>query len=186
MASATTSGQSVQSETKFAAPSPRQYSPGQMRRGIAVSCLGLVLATVAACAPVYRGSEQVASEPPEVTYDYSTDDGLLEASAKARNYCGQYAATPAIQGSILQNADGSNRVNFVCVKTGAVPVDRVVEVYPPPPAPPSAYVYRTDSQLLAAIESADAYCSRSGHMASTRIVTNLDGTKNLNFQCVPN
>jgi hypothetical protein len=55
--------------------------------------MGLVLATVAACAPDYRGSEQVASEPPEVTYDYSTDDGLLEVSSKARAYCGQLPVT---------------------------------------------------------------------------------------------
>jgi hypothetical protein len=134
---------------------------------------------------MYRGSEQVSSEPPQVTYDYSTDDGLLEASSKARAFCAQYAATPSIQGSIINNPDGSNRVSFVCVKTGAIPVDQTIAVYPPPPAPPTAYAYRSDRQLLAAIESADAYCGRSGQTSSTRIVTNVDGTKNLSFQCVP-
>lgn len=142
-------------------------------------------AGLAACAPIYDNPEQVDSEPPRVSYDYSTENGLLEASAEARDYCRQYASTPAIEGSIIRNPDGSNRVTFECVQTDAVVVSQTVQPYPAPPAPPRGYVFSSDDQLLAAIESADAYCYRTGQVASTQIETNPNGTKNLTFTCVP-
>jgi hypothetical protein len=48
-----------------------------------------------------------------------------------------------------------------------------------------AYSYRTDMELLQAIQSADAFCARSGQVSSSSVVTNPDGTKTLTFQCVP-
>jgi hypothetical protein len=166
-----------------ATPAPR--IPGRDGAACLAGIAAAAIIAVAGCAPVHRGSEQVASEPPQVSYEYSTDDGLLEASARAQDYCSQYAATPSIAGSIIDNPDGTNTVNFDCVKAGMVPVEQAIQVYPAAPAPPRGYVYSSDHQLLAAIQSADAYCDRSGQIATTSIVTNLDGTKNLSFRCVP-
>lgn len=161
----------------------QQIAPATYAR---IACIAIIAAAgLAACAPLYDNPEQVDSDPPSVSYDYSTEDGLLEASAEARSYCGQYASTPAIQGSIIRNPDGSNRVTFECVRTGAVAMSQTIQPYPAPPAPPRGYLYSSDTQLLAAIQSADAYCYQTGQVASTQIVTNRDGTKTLNFNCVP-
>jgi hypothetical protein len=138
--------------------------------GIAV----LAVAT-AACTPLYQKAHEVEAKPPRVSYDYSSDAGLIEANSKARIYCGQYASTTSSRGSITENTDGTKTVTFECIKTVAA------ISYPPPPM---SYSYRTDTELLQAIESADADCARSGQTASSRIVTNPDGTKTLTFQCV--
>lgn len=135
---------------------------------------------VTACGPVYEPPEQVAASVPTVSYSYGSDDGLIEANSKARSYCAQYNATPLMHGSIVDNADGTRTVTFECAKTGAVATT-------PAPAAPAetAYVYRTDAEFLSALRSADAYCARSGQVASTRIVTNPDGSKTMTYQCVP-
>jgi hypothetical protein len=152
--------------------------------GIAV----VAVAAMAACAPPYQAPQEVATRPPAVSYNYSSDDGLVEANDKARAYCSQYASTPRLQGSISDNADGTKTVTFECVKTAAgtpPPVAVTPSPVPVPPSPPRGYSYRTDTELLQAIGSADAYCARSGQIASSSIVTTADGTKTLTFQCVP-
>jgi hypothetical protein len=145
--------------------------------GIAV----VALAAMAACVPPDQAPQEVATRPPAVSYNYSSDDGLLEANGKARAYCSQYASTPSVQGSIIDNTDGTKTVTFECVKTAAVTPAPV----PVPPSPPTGYSYRTDTELLQAMGSADAYCAQSGQGASYSMVTNADGTKTLTFQCVP-
>ena len=145
--------------------------------GIAV----VAVAATAACAPSYQAPQEVETRPPAVSYTYRSDDGLIEANGKARAYCSQYAATPSLHGSISDNADGTKTVTFKCVKTAAGTPASV----PVPPSPPTGYSYRTDTELLQAIGSADAYCARSGRTASYSIVTNANGTKTLTFQCAP-
>ena len=145
----------------------------------------LIATLAAACAPMYPRAEQVESEPPSVTYEYNSDAGLLEANNKARDYCAQYASTPSIQGTIRDNGSGEHTVEFQCIKTAAVVLAPDLQVYPAPPAQPTGYVYSTDSQLLAAMQSADAYCGQSGLSATTSIDTNPYGAKTLNFRCVP-
>ena len=144
--------------------------------GIAV----IAVAAMAACGAPYQAPQEVETRPPVVSYNYSSDNGLIEANGKASSYCSQYASTPSLQGSIIDNADGTKTVTFACVKTAAV-TRAPVSV---PPSPPTGYSYHTDTELLQAIGSADAYCARSGQIASYSIVTNADGTKTLTFQCV--
>ena len=139
----------------------------------------LVAAAVAACGPVYTSPKQVEAKPPKVSYNYSTDQQLIEANAKASIYCSQYAATPSLQAIITENPDGTKTVSYECVKKGTV------TLLPPPSPPPMSYSYSTDTELLQAIQSADAYCARTGQAASTSIVANPAGTKTLTFQCVP-
>jgi len=140
----------------------------------------LFVAFVAACASP-PSSKQIDSEAPSVTYEYETDAGLLEANAKARAYCGQYASTPSVRAEI----GDENTVTFVCVKTAAVAVDPNLRVYRSTVAAPAGYYYRTDTELLAAIQSADAYCERYGDDVSTRVITHPDGSKTLTFRCEP-
>ncbi len=133
---------------------------------------------ITACAPVREPPQEVATTSPTVSYNYNTDDGLVEANTKARAYCAQYSATPSLQGSITTNSDGTKTVTFECLKTAAV-------VTPPPAPPATGYTYRSDSEFVQSIQSADAYCAQSGQTASTHIVTNTDGSKTVTFQCVP-
>lgn len=138
----------------------------------------LVVAVVAGCGgPTYTEPKEVEAKPPKVTYNFTSDEDLIEANSKARVFCSQYASTPAIKGAITKDSEGVKSVTFECVKAAVVT--------PPPPAPPMSYGYRTEMELLQAIQSSDAYCARSGQVASTAIVTNPDGTKTLTFQCVP-
>ena len=133
-----------------------------------------ILAT--ACAPVHQPPREVETRQPAVSYNYNSDDGLVEANSKARAYCSQYASTPSLHGTIVDNEDGTKTVTFECVKTAATTTS-------PPPA--NGYVYGSDTELLQSIRSADTHCAQSGQTASTSIVTNPDGTKTLTFQCVP-
>jgi hypothetical protein len=146
-------------------------------------------AFVTACEPTHRTAREVDTTPPKVSYKYSSDEGLVEANAKARTYCSQYAATPSIRGSVTSNSDGSKTATFECVKTAAVVNPPVMAAPAPAPAPAPRgyynYSYRSDTELMQAIQSADSYCARTGQIASTSIVTNTDGTKTLTYQCVP-
>jgi hypothetical protein len=145
--------------------------------GIAV----VAVAAMAACVPPQQAPQEVETRPPGVSYNYSSDDGLVEANGKATAYCSQYASTPSVQGSIIDNGDGTKTVTFECMRTAAV----TPAPAPMSPAPPTGYSYRTDTELLQAMGSADAYCARSGQIASYSMVTNADGTKTLTFQCAP-
>lgn len=150
-----------------------------------VFALSVAAISLAACGPLRDdNAEQVSSLPPRVSYDFTTDDGLLEASAKARDYCSQYASTPSVRGSIIDSAGDRSTVTFECINPTAMTAPQAVQVYPPSPATPRGYLYRSDTELLAAIESADSYCDDYGRNASTSIETNADGTRSLSFQCV--
>lgn len=146
-----------------------------------LNVLGVALAAVAiaGCATRYP-PEPVAVESPSVTYQYRSEQELLDASWDAQLFCGQYQTTPHAA-SLWSNPDGSRTVVFECVRT-------VAATGPVPPASPGlAYAYRTDQELLAAAESADAYCATSGRGVRTTasIVGNVDGSRTVRFQCMP-
>ena len=67
---------------------------------------GLAVAVAVACTPMYQKAQEVDARSPKVSYDFSSDAGLVDANSKARNYCGQYASTPSLRGSITDNPDG--------------------------------------------------------------------------------
>lgn len=151
------------------------------------ACLAIVMIIgTTACGPVRDDrAEQVDSRAPSVSYDFNTDNGLLEANAKARAYCSQYAATPSMAGTIVDRNDGTRTVRFECISSSAVTAPMAVQAYPAPPAAPRGYLYRSDSELLAAIQSADSYCGQYGQNASTSIATNANGSRSLSFECRP-
>ncbi len=147
---------------------------------VSAAVLALTCLTVVGCGPEYTAPKEpvvIATEAPKISYKYDSDVALLEANNKALAYCSQYASTPYIQGSITKNPDGTKSVTFECVKAG-LPA-------PPEVIPPVSCRYLTDEELLQVRQSADAYCARLGKVASTTIVTNPDGTRYLNYQCIP-
>lgn len=135
----------------------------------------LAAGVVAACAPFPSSQQPVQSSNPSVTYNYRTDQELIEANQRATTYCTQYQ-TASRTANITTNPDGSKAVRFECVRT-TLPA--------PPPAPPSqSYTYRTDQELLQVSQTAGAYCRTYGSQPMTSsIATNSDGTKTVTFQC---
>jgi hypothetical protein len=151
------------------------------------SCILMFFAVAAAaCTSANHSAEEVQSSPPEVSYEYTTDEGLIAANAKAREFCSQYSSSPTIRGSITQGSGDTKIVTFECLKvTQVLTPTTPVQVYSPPTAPPRGYTYYSDADLLHAVQSADAFCARTGQTASSSITTNPDGVKVLTFQCVP-
>jgi hypothetical protein len=135
----------------------------------------LAAGAAASCAPFPSSQQPVQSSNPTVTYNYRTDQELLQANQNAMTYCSQYQSAPRTA-NITNNPDGSKAVVFECVRT-TPPA--------PSPTPPSlSYTYRTDQELVEASQNASAYCLKYGSQPMTSsIVTNPNGTKTVNFQC---
>ena len=136
----------------------------------------LAMGTLASCGPMASSPQPVQSSNPSVTYNYRSDQELVQANQNATIFCGQYQTTPRTA-NITNNPDGSRAVVFECVRTTPAP--------PPPPAAPSqSYTYRTDQELVQASQTASAYCmSRGSQPMTSSIVSNPNGTKTVTFQC---
>jgi hypothetical protein len=133
----------------------------------------LAAGVVASCGPF--PSQPVRSSNPSVTYNYRTDEELLQANQNATRYCAPYQTAPRTA-NITTNPDGSKAATFECVPT-TLPV-------PAPANPNLTYTYRTDQELVQASQTAGAYCLKYGSQPMTStIVTNADGTKVVTFQC---
>jgi hypothetical protein len=137
----------------------------------------LAAGVVASCAPFPSSQQPVQSSNPTVTYNYRTDQELVQANQNATTYCSQYQTTPRTA-NITNNPDGTKAVVFECVRT-ARPV-------PPPTTPSQSYTYRSDQELVQASQTAGAYCLQySTQPMTSNIVANPNGTKTVTFQCGP-
>lgn len=132
---------------------------------------------LASCAELPSSQQPVQSSNPSVTYNYRTDQELLQANQNATAYCSQYQTSPRTA-NITNNSDGSKAVVFECVRT-AFPAPA------PAPAPPNlSYTYRTDQELVQASQTASAYCQKYGTQPmSSTMVTNPNGSRTVTFQC---
>jgi hypothetical protein len=150
----------------------------RIARRVNVSAVALFAAgAFAACATFPSSQQPVQSSNPSVTYNYRTDQELIEANQRATTYCSQYQTAPRTA-NVTNNPDGSKAVLFECVRT-TLPA-------PAPPTPSQSYTYRTDQELLQVSQTAGAYCRTYGSQPMTSsIVTNPDGTKTVTFQCGP-
>jgi hypothetical protein len=127
------------------------------------------------CAELPSSQRPVQSSNPSVTYNYRTDQELLQANQNATVYCSQYQTAPRTA-NITNNSDGSKAVVFECVRT-TLPA-------PPPTTPSQSYTYRTDQELVQASQTAGAYCLKNGSQPMTSsMVTNPDGSRTVTFQC---
>jgi exopolysaccharide biosynthesis predicted pyruvyltransferase EpsI len=135
----------------------------------------LAAGAVASCAELPSSQQPVQSSNPSVTYNYRTDQELLQANQNATVFCNQYQTAPRTA-NIRNNPDGSKAVVFECVRT-ALPA-------PAPASPNLSYIYRTDQELMQASQTAGAYCAKYGSQPMTSsMVTNTDGTRTVTFQC---
>jgi len=149
-----------------------------------LTTISLVLAScllVAACAERTSPPREVASQTPRVTYKYRGDRELMAANDKAVTYCSQYHAVP--QTGDIENAEnGDKEVTFNCI--AAAPA--MAATVPTTTGSNLAYPYRSDQELLEASRNADAYCLNNGSQrAVATFVNNMDGTRTVTFQCVP-
>ena len=149
----------------------------RIARLVNVSAVTLLAAgALAACSTFPSSQQPVQSSNPTVTYNYRTDQELLQANQNATAFCNPYQTTPRTS-SITTNADGSKAVRFECVRT-TMPA--------PAPTPPSqSYTYRTDQELVQASQTASASCPKPSSPMTSSIATNSDGTKTVTFQCGP-
>ena len=135
----------------------------------------LAAGALVSCAELPSSQRPVQSSNPSVTYNYRTDQELLQANQNATVYCSQYQTAPRTA-NITNNSDGSKAVVFECVRT-TLPA-------PPPTAPSQSYTYRTDQELVQASQTAGAYCLKNGSQPMTSsMVTNPDGSRTVTFQC---
>jgi len=148
----------------------------KMFRRVNVWAVALLAAgAVASCGPWPSSQQPVQSSNPSVTYNYRTDEELLQANRNATVYCNQYQTAPRTA-NITNNPDGSKAVVFECMRT-TLPA-------PAPVNPNLSYTYRTDQELVQASQTAGAYCVKYGSQPMTSsIVTNADGTRTVTFQC---
>jgi hypothetical protein len=136
----------------------------------------LAVGALASCGPMASSPQQVQASSPTVTYNYRSDQELVQANRNATTFCGQYQTTPRTA-TIANNPDGSRTVVFECVRTASAPPA-------PSAAPGQSYTYRTDQELVQASQSASAYCMSYGSQPMTSsIVNNPDGTRTVTFRC---
>jgi hypothetical protein len=136
----------------------------------------LTAAALAACVHSPTPPQAVQVSNPTVTYNYRTDQELLQANQNAAAHCAQYQ-TAAQSRTVTNNSDGTRTVVFECV-SGVPPTAASTTVVP---APGMRYTYRSDQELIQASQTAAGYCG-SRPMASS-IVTNVDGSRTVTFQC---
>lgn len=153
---------------------------------LAACAVATVAAMTLASCVADRAPETVSSQNPSVTYKYRGDQELLRANQQAAAFCNQYGTTPRTA-NLTNNPDGTNTVIFECMKAGA-PAMVMAPAAPLPPVNPAlTYSYRTERELLDSSRRADAYCMQYGQrmVATSSIVTNVDGSRTVTFQCGP-
>jgi hypothetical protein len=142
--------------------------------------IGLVAAaSLTACAQTPR---EIHASNPTVTYNYRTDQELLQANQNASSYCAQYQTAPRTR-TVTNNADGTRTVVFECVGPVSPTVASTTTTTTVVPPPGMRYTYRSDQELIQASQTASARCG-TYPMTST-IVTNADGSRTVTFSCPP-
>ena len=156
-------------------------SAGRVMRSLSAL---LLCAAVAACGTTSGRATTVQESNPSVTYDYSDDEGLVDATIKAEAYCSQFNAWPTTAGAQM-TADGKGTVTFRCDQTRTAAYSGSQP--PPLPADPTVnYSYTHDEDLIEATVRAQRHCARFGAEARSSTVTSgVDGDRTIVFECVP-
>jgi hypothetical protein len=147
-----------------------------------VRATSLVLAaTLASCAGFRQPAVQTNASKPTVSYVYSDDQGLVEATRQAESYCAQYSAWPT-SSDIVAQSDGRH-VTFFCDQPRTV-TSAPTTVVVPPAQQVVSYPYRDDRGLIEAANQAQRYCMGfNANARSTVVVNNADGSRTLTFEC---
>jgi hypothetical protein len=86
------------------------------RRGNVWAVAVLAAGILASCAELPSSQQPVQASNPSVTYNYRTEQELLQANQNATAYCSQYQTAPRTA-NIRNNPDGSKAAVFECVRT---------------------------------------------------------------------
>jgi len=142
----------------------------------------MLAATLASCTGFRQPAVQTNASKPTVSYVYSDDQGLVEATRQAESYCAQYSAWPR-SSDIVTESDGRH-VTFFCDQPRTV-VSAPATVVVPPAQQVTSYPYRDDRGLIEAANQAQQYCNGfNANARSTVVVNNADGSRTLRFECV--
>jgi hypothetical protein len=145
----------------------------------------MLAATLASCSLYRQAAVQTSASKPTVSYVYSDDQGLVEATRKAESYCAQYSAWPT-SSDIVTQSDGRH-VTFFCdqPRTATAVTSAPATVVVPPAQQVISYPYRDDRGLIEAANQAQRYCMGFNANARSTVVTNnADGSRTLTFECV--
>jgi hypothetical protein len=155
-----------------------RFNSQEMVRTTAV-ILGVSLAS---CVAFRQPAVQTSASKPTVSYVYSDDQGLLEATRQAERYCAQYSAWPT-SSDIVTQSDGRH-VTFFCDQPRTV-TSAPTTVVVPPAQQVVSYPYRDDRGLIDAANQAQRYClGFNANARSTVVINNADGSRTLTFECV--
>lgn len=155
---------------------------GSARRVAQVATVLLLGVAVVACTTSGR-AVPVQETAPTVSYDYTDDEGLIDATLQAEAYCRQFNSWP-VTADMHLGARGSNTVTFVCNQERTVTGARAQT--PPLPANPTvSYTYRDERELIDATTQAQRYCADFGAYARSTTVTHRAGVgRTVVFECV--
>jgi hypothetical protein len=155
-----------------------RVSSQEMVRATAI----MLAATLASCAGFRQPAVQTNASKPTVSYVYTDDQGLVEATRQAESYCAQYSAWPT-SSDIVTQSDGRH-VTFFCDQPRSV-TSAPTTVAVPPAQQVVSYPYRDDRGLIEAANQAQRYCMGfNANARSTVVVNNADGSRTLRFECV--
>ena len=84
-----------------------RVSSQEMVRATAI----MLAAALASCAGFRHPAVQTNASRPTVSYVYSDDQGLVEATRQAESYCAQYSAWPT-SSDIVTQSDGRHVTSF--------------------------------------------------------------------------
>jgi hypothetical protein len=142
----------------------------------------MLAATLAACTGFRQPAVQTNASKPTVSYVYSDDQGLVEATRQAESYCAQYSAWPR-SSDIVTESDGRH-VTFFCDQPRTA-MSAPATVMVPAAQQVTSYPYRDDRGLIEAANQAQRYCMGfNANARSTVVVNNADGSRTLTFECV--
>lgn len=168
-----------------------QISKFVPRNGFNSVLLLVAAAGLTACVAAPREPEAVSSTKPSITYSYTDDRSLMEASRKAETYCAPYNTWPRTD-NFFSRPEGGRNVTFVCdqPRTAALVAPQSAVIVSQPTAAPMtpaavSYSYRDDRGLVEANNMAARYCmGYSAQARSTLVQSNVDGSKTITFDCV--
>jgi hypothetical protein len=150
----------------------------RIAQSLAVLVLG---AALAACAPPRGYTESVDETAPSVTYRFSDDEGLANATRQAENYCRQYNAG-ARHADTRSARGGASEVTFVCDRDRTM---AITDVRTPRTDRTMEYTYRDEQGLIDVSTQAERHCAAMGLTArSQAVMTGTDGTRTIVFECV--
>ncbi|MDQ2075963.1 hypothetical protein [Marinimicrobium sp. ABcell2] len=145
-----------------------------------LALVAFIGAAIAACTPTRDDARPMEEDAPRVSYEFSNNEGLVDASFQAEVYCRQYNAWPEIEEVDQRRRGRGGEVTFTCKQ------ERVQETESRSLPRGSAlnYNYHDQQSLIEATMEAQRHCAKHG--AEARPVTNgLDeDRRSVRFECV--